>query len=329
VKKISLEKAFNSYFHDKYSFDDFCSLDTAAEYKDFFYSKNTFSPSQKLKKYQKFLSFFIFDLMKVNKDVVFSYRKGVSSYDAVYPHKESKYILSTDIKSFFLHISAENIKQLILKNKKNFLILEEEIEKYIDLIVYLVSYKNILPIGAPTSPKISNAYLFEFDSKLQMYCEQQGIIYTRYSDDFIFSSNEKKVFNRLIEAIQEIFVDLGLDKFELNAQKTKLQQKGSKIVLLGFIITPSGYITVDKKIKKDIETLFYFYLTDKNKYQDFLIRTYPIKKNRRRKNKITEIDVVSGVLSQINSVDKQFIVKLKKKYGSYLVNSFIHRDIDE
>lgn len=318
MKKISLEKAFNSYFHDKYSFDDFCSLDITAEYKDFFYSKNTFSPSPKLKKYQKFLSFFIFDLMKVNKDVVFSYRKGVSSYDAVYPHKESKYILSTDIKSFFLHISAENIKQLILKNKKNFLILEEEIEKYIDLIVYLVSYKNILPIGAPTSPKVSNAYLFEFDSKLQMYCEEQGVIYTRYSDDFIFSSNEKKVFNRLIEAIQEIFVDLGLDKFELNVKKTKLQQKGSKIVLLGLVVTPNGVITVDRQVKKDIEVLLHFYLSDKTKFKDFFAKQYE-----------SNLEKVSGRLSHIKSIDKLFITKLKKKYGSYIVNSFIHREIDE
>lgn len=326
MNKIPLEKAFNSYFHNEYSFSNFISLDISNQYTNIFHSKNTFSPEVELKKYQKFLNFFIFDFMKTNEDVVFSYRKGVSTYDAVYPHKNSKYILSTDIESFFLHISKNDIKTLILKNSKNYLIHEEDINEHIEQLVNLVTYNNILPIGAPTSPKISNAYLFEFDNKLQKYCTEKGIIYTRYSDDFIFSFEDKDKSNMLLRMMEELLINSDLKNLQLH--KTKLQMKGSKVSLLGFVITPSGYITVDKKIKKNIETLLYFYLTDKKKYKDFLLKTYPIKKKKKRKNKVTEIDGVSGVLSQINSVDKNFIIKLKKKYGSYIVNSFIHREID-
>jgi len=318
VTKISLEKAFNSYFHDKYSFNHFCNLDIKTQYKDIFYSKNTFSPSKELKRYQQFLNFFIFDFMKVNEDVVFSYRKGVSTYDAIYPHKDSKYILSTDIKSFFLHIDKEDIKNLILQNKKNYLIQEEDIEQYIDTLVNLVSYNDILPIGAPTSPKISNAYLFKFDNKLQEYCKVEDIIYTRYSDDFIFSSNTNEKFNLLLVTMKELLISSGLEKLQLNETKTKLQKKGSKVMLLGLLITPNGKITVDKKIKKEIEVLLYFYLSNKDKFKDFFEKNYD-----------SNLEKVSGSLSHIKSIDKQFITKLKKKYGSYIVNSFIHRDIDE
>ena len=324
VKKNSLKKAFNSYFHDKYSFDDFCNFDIHSNYDEIFYSKNTFSPSNELKRYQRFLNFFIFDFLEVNKEVVFSYRKGVSAYDAVYPHKDSQYIFSTDIKSFFLHISANDIKKLILQNKQNFLILEEDIEKNIDLLVHLVSFNNILPIGAPTSPKISNAYLFKFDNELKKYCDENEIIYTRYSDDFIFSSRTKESFQRLEEVIKKLFDALSLGELELNSKKIRLQHKGSKVMLLGLIITPNGTITVDKQIKKDIEVLFHYYMTDKKKYKDFLLKKYP-----KKSEKSTEIDRVSGTLSQIKSVDKNFIVKLKKKYGSYIVNSFIDREINE
>ena len=318
MTKISLEKAFNSYFHDKYSFNHFCNLDIKTQYKDIFYSKNTFSPSKELKRYQQFLNFFIFDFMKVNEDVVFSYRKGVSTYDAIYPHKDSKYILSTDIKSFFLHIDKEDIKNLILQNKKNYLIQEEDIEQYIDTLVNLVSYNDILPIGAPTSPKISNAYLFKFDNKLQEYCKVEDIIYTRYSDDFIFSSNTNEKFNLLLVTMKELLISSGLEKLQLNEKKTKLQKKGSKVMLLGLLITPNGKITVDKKIKKEIEVLLYFYLSNKDKFKDFFEKNYD-----------SNLEKVSGSLSHIKSIDKQFITKLKKKYGSYIVNSFIHRDIDE
>jgi RNA-directed DNA polymerase len=318
VTKISLEKAFNSYFHDKHSFDSFCNLNIKTQYRDIFYSKNTFSPSKELKRYQQFLNFFIFDFMEVNENVVFSYRKGVSTYDALYPHKDSKYILSTDIKSFFLHIDKEDIKSLILRNKKNYLIKEEDIEKHLDRLVNLVSYNDILPIGAPTSPKISNAYLFEFDNKLEEYCQDSKIIYTRYSDDFIFSSDTKDKFSTLLDTIKKLLISSNLEKFELNESKTKLQKKGSKVMLLGLVITPNGTITVDKKIKREVEVLLYFYLSDKEKFKDFFEKNYD-----------SNLEKVSGRLSHIKSIDKQFISKLKRKYGSYIVNSFIHRDIDE
>jgi RNA-directed DNA polymerase len=318
VTKISLEKAFNSYFHDKHSFDSFCNLNIKTQYRDIFYSKNTFSPSKELKRYQQFLNFFIFDFMEVNENVVFSYRKGVSTYDALYPHKDSKYILSTDIKSFFLHIDKEDIKSLILRNKKNYLIKEEDIEKHLDRLVNLVSYNDILPIGAPTSPKISNAYLFEFDNKLEEYCQNSKIIYTRYSDDFIFSSDTKDKFSTLLDTIKKLLISSNLEKFELNESKTKLQKKGSKVMLLGLVITPNGTITVDKKIKREVEVLLYFYLSDKEKFKDFFEKNYD-----------SNLEKVSGCLSHIKSIDKQFISKLKRKYGSYIVNSFIHRDIDE
>jgi RNA-directed DNA polymerase len=318
MTKISLEKAFNSYFHDKHTFNNFCNLDITTQYKDIFYSKNTFSPSKELKRYQQFLNFFIFDFMEINENVVFSYRKGVSIYDAVYPHKDSKYILNTDIKSFFLHIDKDDIKSLILKNKKNYLIEEDDIERYLNRLVDLVSYNNILPIGAPTSPKISNAYLFEFDKKLEEYCQKNGIVYTRYSDDFIFSSDKKYKFKDLLNKIKQLLLKFGLEKMQLNEAKTKLQKKGSKIMLLGLVITPNGTITVDKKIKKEIEVLLHFYISDKEKFKDFFEKNYD-----------SNLEKVSGRLSHIKSIDKQFISKLKRKYGSYIVNSFIHRDIDE
>jgi len=122
----------------------------------------------------------------------------------------------------------------------------------------------------------------------------------------------------LKKTIKDIFLSLGHDTLKLNNNKTRFQQKGSKIVLLGLVITPNGVITVDKQIKKDIEVLLHFYLSDKVKFKDFF-----------EKNYASNLEKVSGKLSYIKSIDKLFITKLKKKYGSFIVNSFIHREIDE
>ncbi|MCD6653267.1 MAG: reverse transcriptase family protein [Sulfurovum sp.] len=316
MNKTSLETAFNSYFHNKHSFQDFLNININNEYTQIFYSKNTFSPSKKLKQFQQFLNLFIFDHLNINKDVVFSYRKGVSTIDAIKPHKNKKFIYTTDIQSFFTHIETEKIKHIILENKNNYIIIEEDIEKYIDNILSLVTYKNVLPIGAPTSPKISNAYLLRLDNLVQEYCEKNEIIFTRYSDDFIFSSDSKEKLINLDDTLEDFLKQSEYLNLTINRKKTKLQRQGSNITLLGLTITPQGHITVNKKIKNDLEILLHFYLTDKSKFNDVFESNYSSK-----------IEKVSGIISHINSIDKTYISKLRKKYGSYIVNSFIHRDI--
>lgn len=316
MNQISLNNAFNSYFHTHYRFEDFLSVQTKEHYTQIFYSKNTFSPSKQLKDFQKFLNLFLFEHLPINENVVFSYRKGVNAQDALIPHQKNKFILNTDIKSFFSSINTDRLKTLILKNKNSTLLFSNDIEDYIDVIMNIVTYNTLLPIGAPTSPIISNAYLFELDNALQHYCIQHQIIYTRYSDDFIFSSGTKESLVNLPQVILKLFNVTGFDSFRLNEAKTKIQQRGFKITLLGLVITQQGFVTIDKKLKKEVETLLHFYLTDKDKFRDCFSKTFN-----------SNIDKVSGLLSHISAVDTYYIAKLKKKYGSYIVNSFIHRDI--
>jgi RNA-directed DNA polymerase len=315
MNKLSLKNAFQSYFHKKYSFDDFCTLDTIEHYKEIFYSKNTYSPSQKLKDFQKFLNLFVFEKLSINENVVFSYRKGVNAKDAIVPHQNHKYVLNTDIRSFFLNININRLREIILCQKEEVLIVGSDIETYLEQIVNIVTYQGILPVGSPSSPLISNAYLFELDNALQQKCIESNIAYSRYSDDFIFSSDDQNKLEKILETLQKMLHEYG---FEINKKKTKLQTQGSnKIVLLGLVLTPQGYITVDNKQKKDIEVLLHFYLTDKEKFRQYFDDKFA-----------SSIEKVSGLLSHINSIDTYYISKLKRKYGSFIVNSFIHRDIN-
>ena len=91
-KLLSLEDAFNSTFHHSLIFDDFINIDVKDESTSFYIGKNLIlSPSDKLKKYLKFLNNFVFDYADVNAGVVHSYRQGKSAYTAVFKHSNSKY----------------------------------------------------------------------------------------------------------------------------------------------------------------------------------------------------------------------------------------------
>lgn len=46
-----------------------------------------------------------------------------------------------------------------------------------------------MPQGALTSSYISNLVMKEFDEEIGNYCKENGISYTRYSDDMTFSGD--------------------------------------------------------------------------------------------------------------------------------------------
>jgi RNA-directed DNA polymerase len=299
LQKLSLETAFEAYFHKKISFNDFLTLDIDSNYTEVFHSKKTYSPSKKLKMIQQFLNHFIISFMAINENVAFAYRPNISVYDAVYPHRTNKYFYTTDIKSFFTSINQHKIRKVFEENILNYKIEKSDILKYENRILDIITYRDILPIGSPCSPKLSNAVLLEVDNEIKNYCDNNKIIFTRYSDDFIFSSNEKELLVNMKENIKLL---LEKNDFTLNEKKDKIQRLGSssRVKILGLIIAPKGLITLDKSLKSNLEIALYFYLNDKDRFHDFL--------NDRFDNKIERL---YGIVSYINEIDKNYLLKFQ------------------
>jgi RNA-directed DNA polymerase len=105
-------------------------------------------------------------------------------------------------------------------------------------------------------------------------------------------------------------------RIQLNPHKTKHTHKGKKIKLLGMVILPDGKITVDIKLKQQLEILLHFYINDKNKFSDYLTNHYHGK-----------LSTISGQLNYINSIDSAYLNKLRKKYGNYVVDIFFRQTI--
>ena len=175
-----------------------------------------------------------------------------------------------------------------------------------------------LPIGFSTSPNISNTFLYDFDKIFEKYCLNKNIIYTRYADDLIISSNTVNNLDNLPAVISDIFTNFFGDRIHINSKKTKYTKKGRKIKLLGMVVLASGKITVDSSLKSELEVLLYFYINDKIKFRDFLEKKYD-----------SEISKISGKLNYINTVDKDYLNKLRKKYGNYVIDGFCHQTINK
>jgi RNA-directed DNA polymerase len=327
LHKKDFQKVFQSYFHNKYSFDTFLHTKLIESYN---FKSNNFQThlvmsyikknkstkqlvpiSQELRDYHTFLNNILFNYMNVS-NCVYSYQQNKSVFNTVSLHKDSKSYFKTDIKSFFKSINRELVLKCLINNISRYPV-DENIKNYLEKIVDLVVYDNHLPVGFVTSPGISNAILYDFDNVLEEYCQLHHIIYTRYSDDLIFSSNNHTVLENLQQVIIQSLSSLYGDCFILNQEKTSFLDKTDRVLLLGLVITPDGHITVNRHLKEDIKQLLYFYMNDKEKFNTFLKLRYG-----------DSIIKAYGSLNYINDVDKNFVLKLRTKYGNYVVDKFLH-----
>jgi RNA-directed DNA polymerase len=325
-EKRSLEDIFLSTFHNKYSFKEFLELDVSQEYEIFeINSRTIYSPSPRLKAFHKFIISCVFEYAAFNESVVFSYRKGTTIRDAVERHSHSDLFFQTDIKNFFTSISITNVRNIFKNQLDNIPVCD--INNHIDLLIKYCVVDNILPTGFSTSPILSNLSLFEFDNELEKLAKKNSLQYTRYSDDLILSSKNLDGINDIEQTIQKYLTLYINGTITLNQSKTKITKKGQRIKLLGLVILPNGLITIDKKNKKEIETLFHLYLTDETKFENYISNHFKYKNNQQKSLRELGISTLSGKLMAVNSMDKDYLNKLRKKYGNTLIEMFLRKTV--
>lgn len=312
---IKTKDIFDVYFNNSMEFDELINLN-----KMDFLEVKTFNGKEiitykkgfnKLKLLHHFLNEAVFNRINIIDDVVFSYRKGVNVLNCVYPHRTSDFIFKTDINNFFSSFSREFIEIKLNQIFGDFII--SDINLFLPQIVDIVTYDNKLPIGVSTSPSLSNILFNDADRKIKSFANNNQYIYTRYADDIIISSN--KTINKEItfNKLQEI-INSESYSFILNEDKTKLLRKGNVRKIMGICILPDGHISVDRKLKNNIETKLYYISKLKN--------------INSQEPELMEIKrYLSGMINYISTVDIGYINKLKRKYGSTIVEMFIRKSL--
>jgi len=316
-RRQPVEVLFNAMYHGKWRFADFAGASVEANISSKTFTqagktRNLLVPSEKLKSFHDFLRLFLLDFLPLNNNVVFSYRKGLSAYDAVAQHAASKSFFVCDIADFFPSIRRPRVKSTLLTAKD--LCPIQDLDTWLDRIVDLVCVGNSLPVGFSTSPAISNAVLMAFDNALQTYCTSKELVLTRYSDDIIVSAQDSASLKGIQEQVAASLQDAMKGEFSLHPGKSRFLHSGSKIKLLGMVLLPNGAVSVDASVKSEIEVLIHFYLRDRDKFADRV-------EGDQRKAEAR----LSGLLNYVNTIDKAYLDKLRKKFGVTVVDYFLHR----
>lgn len=319
MTRTSLSELFDSMYHGKQKFSEFISepIDNLYHRKIIGPPRNqreVMVPEKRLRVYHSFLNLFLIEFLPINQEVVFSYRKGCSAYDAVAKHAKSKHFFQTDISSFFSSINTNLVGKAIAEGEE--FCPAGDVLDNLPRIIDLICIDDSLPMGFPCSAPMSNAVLLKFDNALEQHCIANGLIYTRYSDDIIISSEKKESLSEIKSVVQILLNQHGDEKLKLNEKKSKNFRVGGRIVILGLMILPNGKVTVDSKIKRDVEALLYRHSQGQTAFLAAIEND-----EDRGKAKIT------GYLNYINSVDQEYLSKLRRDFGVTVIDTFLHRPL--
>lgn len=215
--------------------------------------RNIDAPDDELKNIQQKLNFFLnaYYLM-IKPNAVFGFVIRPSEYGKICAiaqnakqHVGKYQVLNVDIKDFFPSINAAQVRALF----------QSEIFQYDEhlatLLALLTTYKGKLPIGAPSSPAISNFICQQLDDELQLLCNAKEIAYTRYADDLTFSSSVKIDTDFILDIVSII----NKHHFRINEKKFRIQSENRKQTVTGLVVNQK--VNIDRKYIRNLRDILH------------------------------------------------------------------------
>jgi len=128
-------------------------------------------------------------------------------------HLGNPYMMQMDFDDFFHHIRIRDVYGIFRSTAFNFS------EETSCTLAKVCTYNGRLPMGAPTSPVLSNIYVIELDKKIEKWAAIKSVIFSRFVDDLTFSSKERPFTENDYNEILDITNYFHL---QLNPKKVKL-----------------------------------------------------------------------------------------------------------
>ena len=171
-----------------------------------------------------------------------AYHRGASLLKNASPHIGKEKLLKLDIRNFFDSITYAQIKESAFPA-------DRYAEPLRILLARLCYYQDGLPQGAPSSPMLSNIVMRKTDRRIELYCSERNVRYTRYSDDLFFSGafDEKELESFVGETLRE-------KGFFLNRKKTLLAPAQKRQTVTGIVVNEKPNLPSDyrRKIRQEV-----------------------------------------------------------------------------
>jgi len=129
--------------------------------------------------------------------------------------------------------------------------------KHPTISAYQQKYFGRLAQGAPTSPMLSNLFMYKLDEQIAALALSSGLTYTRYSDDLTFSTRNDFDRRRATELVSNVSKVLRRAGLSPNAKKTVIVPPGARKVVLGLLVDGASP-RLSREFKNKLRQHLYF-----------------------------------------------------------------------
>lgn len=197
----------------------------------------------------------------------FAYVKGRSTIDAVKRHQrnKSRWFLKLDFHDFFGSSKPEFIlAQLSLIFPYNEILAREDGREELTKALSLCYLNNGLPQGTPISPTLTNLFMIPIDHAIAKMSREHTphLIYTRYADDIILSSDLSFNWGDVQNAVLDIANNKFHAPFTLNTNKTRYGSSAGRNWNLGVMLNNDNQITIGHSKKKVFKAMLFSFMND-------------------------------------------------------------------
>ncbi len=158
-------------------------------------------------------------------------------------HFDQPYMVNLDLKDFFHSIEVRQVWQILGSKPFNF-----NREAY-EALTRLMTFRGRLPMGAPTSPVLSNFATRDLDAALHDYAQEQELVVSRYADDISFSG-QHEISTEMLDDIRRIIGEHG---FQLNDQKIKFYTEADTKEVTGILLLPNHQLGLPEQFVPELE----------------------------------------------------------------------------
>lgn len=229
-----------------------------------------------------------------------AYRDGRSIADNARFHAGNGSIAKFDFESFFTSIRASDWRAYCVQRSIN---LSSEELSWTEHLLFrrTPGYRELrLAIGAPSSPVLSNALMYDFDEAVIRNQENSFVQYSRYADDMTFSAPRMGYLNYVEKILRRTIKEVERPRLKLNVNKTKyITSKYSRRVT-GIVLANDGRVTIGRERKRKLRSALH------RAQMDVLSSD--------------ELRVVAGMLGFLKAVEPDYLESLRQVHGGDLVD---------
>lgn len=222
-------------------------------------------PSRPLKLLQRWINSNLVENLPVHRCAT-AYRKGAGIKLNVTKHAKTNYTVRVDFQSFFPSFGISGIRKYLKHLRDNGAVLSL---RDIEFIAKIVTRNGALTIGAPTSPKLTNAMMHEFDASMDVWCREKNLIYTRYADDIFVSAYKQDQLKTVRNKIVSLCRKFPYAKLQINDGKTLHLSRKYHRSVTGIVISSTGQSSLGRDKKRMIRSLVFKHLNQRLGVADY------------------------------------------------------------